>query len=110
MARALWLILAQALLDCGVDLDQLANASAVHSPFGVNSRQDMAGVVSKVARFAPIFAVEVIDAEGFAWLYGPACLDEALRISAVLEREAAGGHVPRITIPASLVGQGLTEK
>ncbi len=38
----------------------------------------MAGVVSKVAPFAPIFAVEVIDAEGFAWLYGPAPLHEAL--------------------------------
>ncbi len=70
----------------------------------------MADVVSRIAPFAPIFAVEVIDAEGFAWLYGPAPLHEAVRICALLEREAAGGHEPRITIPASLVGQGLTEK
>ncbi len=70
----------------------------------------MADAISKVAPFAPIFAVEVIDAEGFAWLYGPAHLHEALRICSILEREAAGGHEPRITIPSSLVGQGLTEK
>jgi hypothetical protein len=70
----------------------------------------MAGVVSKVAPFAPIFAVEVIDAEGFAWLYGPAPLHEALKICALLERDGSGGREPRITIPASLVGLGLTEK
>lgn len=70
----------------------------------------MAVGISKVAPFAPIFAVEVIDDEGFAWLYGPAPLHEALRICAVLEQRAAGGHEPRITIPASLVGLGLTEE
>lgn len=70
----------------------------------------MAGVVSKVAPFAPIFAVEVIDAEGFAWLYGPAPLHEALKICALLERDSAAGREPRITIPESLVGLGLTEK
>lgn len=73
----------------------------------------MASTVSKVAPFAPfapVFAVEAIDAEGFAWLYGPAPLHEALKLCALLEREAAAGREPRLTIPASLVDLGLTEE
>ena len=50
---------------------------------------------TSVAPLAPIFAVEVIDAEGFAWLYGPVHLDEALKISAYFEGEAKPGREPR---------------
>ncbi len=70
----------------------------------------MADAISRVARFAPIFTVEVIDTDGFAWLHGPVHLHDALKISAYFEREAALGREPRITIPATLVGLGLTEE
>jgi hypothetical protein len=64
---------------------------------------------TSVAPLAPIFAVEVIDAEGFAWLYGPVHLDEALKISAYFEGEATPGREPRISVPATLVRLGLNE-
>jgi hypothetical protein len=64
----------------------------------------------KVAPFAPIFAVEVIDAEGFAWLYGPVHLTEALKVSAYFEQNAEPGREPRITIPESLVASGLAQE
>ena len=64
---------------------------------------------SKVAPFAPIFAVEMIDEQGFAWLYGPVQLVEALRISAYFERDAVPGREPRISIPPTLVTLGLPE-
>jgi hypothetical protein len=66
--------------------------------------------MSRVAPFAPIFTVEVIDAEGFAWLHGPVHLHDALKISAYFEREAGLGREPRITIPAPLVALGLAEE
>ena len=62
---------------------------------------------SKVAPFAPIFAVEMIDENGFAWLYGPLHLHEALKISAFFERDAKPGREPRISIPPALVTLGL---
>jgi hypothetical protein len=62
---------------------------------------------SKVAPFAPIFAVEMIDEQGFAWLYGPLHLHEALKISAYFEREATPGREPRISIPPALLTLGL---
>jgi hypothetical protein len=65
---------------------------------------------SRVAPSAPIFAVEVIDAEGFAWLYGPLHLHEALKISAYFEREAEPGKDPRVSIPPKLVGVGLWDE
>jgi len=64
---------------------------------------------SRVAPFAPIFAVEMIDEQGFAWLYGPVRLDEALRICAYFERNAKPGREPRIAIPSALVKLGLPE-
>jgi len=64
---------------------------------------------SKVAPFAPIFAVEMIDEQGFAWLYGPVHLVEALRISAYFERDAKPGREPRISVPPTLVTLGLPE-
>ncbi len=65
---------------------------------------------SRVAPSAPIFAVEVIDAEGFAWLYGPLHLHEALKISAYFEPGAKAGKEPRISISPKLVGVGLTDE
>ena len=70
----------------------------------------MVVAASKVSPFAPIFAVEVVDVEGFAWLYGPVYLHEALKISASFERETERSREPRVTIPPPLVGLGLTEK
>ena len=58
---------------------------------------------SRVAPSAPIYAVEVIDADGFAWLYGRLHLHEALRISAYFEGEATPGKEPRIFIPTNFV-------
>ena len=65
---------------------------------------------SKVSPFAPIFAVEVIDDDGFAWLYGPVHLAEALKLSAYFGLDAKPGREPRITIPATLVAFGLPEE
>ncbi len=67
----------------------------------------MTVVRSRVAPCARIFVVEVIDAEGFAWLYGPLHLHEALKISAYFEQEAKPGKEPRVAIPPSLVGVEL---
>lgn len=58
---------------------------------------------TSVAPVTPIFAVEVIDAEGFAWLYGPVYLHEALKISAYFAAEAPPGREPHITVPSTLV-------
>ncbi|HXZ15701.1 MAG TPA: hypothetical protein VEH77_07005 [Roseiarcus sp.] len=67
----------------------------------------MDDAASKVAPLAPVFVVEVIDAEGFAWLYGPLLLHEALKISAFFEREAAPGREPRVAIPSALLRHDL---
>ncbi len=64
---------------------------------------------TSVAPLTPIFAVEVIDTEGFAWLYGPVHLHEALKISAYFEAEAQPGREPRITVPSTLVRSGSDE-
>jgi hypothetical protein len=64
---------------------------------------------SKVAPFAPIFAVEMIDEQGVGWLYGPVHLVDALKISAYFERDAELGREPHISIPATLVTLGLPE-
>ena len=64
---------------------------------------------SKVAPFAPIFAVEMIDEQGFAWLYGPVHLHEALKISAHVERRARPGREPRVCIPPALVRRGTND-
>ena len=64
---------------------------------------------ASVAPLAPIFAVEVIDAEGFAWLYGPVHLNDALKISAYFEGEAKPGREPRISVPSTLVRLGLDD-
>jgi hypothetical protein len=58
----------------------------------------------------PIFEVEVIDAEGYAWLYGRLYLDEAIKICAFFEVEAWPGKEPRIYIPPVLVRMGLTDE
>jgi hypothetical protein len=65
--------------------------------------------LSDVAPSAPIFTIEVIDRDGFAWLCGPVRLDEALKISAELESEAAPGREPRLSIPRSLLRVGLRD-
>ena len=57
---------------------------------------------------APIFEVEVIDAEGYACLYGYLYLHEAIKISAYFEGEAWRGKEPRVYIPPALVSVGLT--
>jgi len=67
----------------------------------------MDDAASKVAPFAPVFVVEVIDAAGFAWLYGPVFLHEALKISAFFEHDAAPGREPRVAIPSALLSHGL---
>ncbi len=64
---------------------------------------------ASVAPLAPIFAVEVIDAEGFAWLYGPVHLNDALKISAYFAGEAKPGREPRISVPSTLVRLGLDD-
>ena len=58
---------------------------------------------------ASIFGVEVIDAEGYACLYGYLYLHEAIKISAYFEGEARWGKEPRVYIPPALVSVGLTD-
>ena len=58
---------------------------------------------------APIFGVEVIDAEGYACLYTHLHLHEAIKISALFEGEALPGKEPRIYKPPALVAVGLTD-
>ena len=65
--------------------------------------------MSRIAPCAPIYTVEVIDEDGFGWLYARLTLIEALRVSGYFEAEAAAGREPRISIPPALVGTGLTE-
>lgn len=62
--------------------------------------------LTEVAPSAPIFTVEVIDRDGFAWLCGPMRLDEALKVSAEFEFGAASGREPRVSIPQSLLSPG----
>lgn len=57
----------------------------------------------------PIFEVEVIDHEGYAWLFADLYLHEAIRISADLEGEAQPGREPRIFIQPERLRMGLTE-
>ena len=52
----------------------------------------------RVAPLAPIFTVEVIDPDGFAWLYGPLLLHEALEISRYFEHDARPGKEPRVSV------------
>ncbi len=61
---------------------------------------------ANVARLEPIFVVEAIDEEGFAWLHGPVRLTEAIRISEILAQQAAPGREPRILIPPELLRAG----
>ena len=70
----------------------------------------MAVATPGVAPCTPIFVVEVIDGEGFAWLYGPLLLHEALKISAFFEQTAQPGKEPRVVIPATLAGAGLADE
>ena len=73
------------------------------------ARQDMDIVRSRRKPCAPIFGVEVIDAEGYACLYGYLYLHEAIKISAYFEGEARRGKEPRVYIPPALVSVGLTD-
>ena len=57
-----------------------------------------------------IFEVEMIDFEGYAWLFGGLYLHEAIRICADLEREARPGREPRISIPPERLGVGLADE
>jgi len=72
--------------------------------------ESMAAAVFSVAPCAPVFVVEVIDEEGFAWLYGPVHLHEALKLAAMFERAAKPGKEPRIVVPPSLIRAGLTDE
>lgn len=47
----------------------------------------------------PIFTVEIIDPDGFAWMCGPLFLHEAIRIAQDFERDALPGQEPRISFP-----------
>lgn len=70
----------------------------------------MAVAVSGVMPRAPVFVVEVIDGEGFAWLYGPLHLHDALKISAYFEQSAKPGKEPRVVVPPSLISVGLADE
>lgn len=59
---------------------------------------------------APIFGVEVIDADGYACLYPNLFLHEAIKISAFFEGEAPPGKEPRVYIPPALVLVGLPDE
>ena len=54
---------------------------------------------SLVAPSEPIFTVEVIGPDGFAWLCGPLFLHEALKISEYFEPDARPGKEPHIYGP-----------
>jgi hypothetical protein len=66
--------------------------------------------MSRTAPSEPIYVVEVIDTDGFAWLYARLHLHEALRISAFFAGEAKPGKEPRVFIPPELLGVGLTNE
>lgn len=74
------------------------------------ARDDMDIAASRPRSCLPIFEVEVIDAEGYAWLYARLYLHEAIKISAYFEIEAWPGKEPRIYIPPALVRVGLTDE
>ncbi|RBP11933.1 hypothetical protein DFR50_11540 [Roseiarcus fermentans] len=59
-----------------------------------------------LAPASPIFTVEIIDPDGFAWLYGPLFLHEALKISRYFECEARSGKEPRVNILPAPDGAG----
>jgi hypothetical protein len=63
-----------------------------------------------VAPLAPIFTVEAVGPDGFAWLYGPLLLHEALEISEYLEREALPGREPRISVALDAPRRYLNER
>ncbi len=65
---------------------------------------------SRAKPCAPIFEVEVIDFEGYAWLFADLFLHEAIRISADLEGEAQPGREPRISIQRERLRVGLTDE
>ena len=65
---------------------------------------------SRAEPCAPIFEVEVIDLEGYAWLFGRLFLHEAIRICAALEREAQPGREPRISIPPERLAPGWADE
>ena len=81
----------------------------VDSPAVEEARQEMDIVSFRPKPCAPIFGVEVIDAEGYACLYGYLYLHEAIKISAYFEGEARRGKEPRVYIPPALVSVGLTD-
>jgi hypothetical protein len=66
--------------------------------------------LSEVAPSAPIFTVEVIDRDGFAWLCGPMRLHEALKLSAEFASGAASGREPHVSIPRSLLSPELDDE
>ena len=68
----------------------------------------MRATSSPVAPLAPIFTVEVIGPDGFAWLYGPLHLHEALKVSAYFEPEAQPGREPRVAV--ALGARGLARE
>ncbi len=63
--------------------------------------------LSRVKPCAPIFEVEVIDFEGYAWLFAGLHLHEAIKISAYFQREAQLGKEPRIYITPERLCVGL---
>jgi hypothetical protein len=69
----------------------------------------MACAFSSVASRAPVFVVEAIGEDGFAWLHGPMQLLDALEISQRFAECAPPGKEPRILIPPPLVGVGLAD-
>jgi hypothetical protein len=73
------------------------------------AREDVDVVRSRLKPCAPIFGVEVIDAEGYVCLYRCLYLHEAIEISGYFEGEARLGKEPRVFIPSALVSMGLTD-
>ena len=65
--------------------------------------------VSRVEPCAPIFEVEVIDVEGYAWLFPNLHLHDAIKVSAAFEGEAQLGREPRIYIPPAHLSVGPTD-
>ena len=64
---------------------------------------------SLVAPSAPIFTVEVIGPDGFAWLCGPLYLNEALKISEYFEPDATPGKEPHIYVPPAAGRHGAED-
>jgi len=64
--------------------------------------------LSKAEACVPIFEVEVIDGEGYAWMFASLHLHDAIKISAAFESEAQPGREPRISVLPTL-HVGLTD-